>query len=58
MKLFRPTRLKMTASAAVLALGAGSAAFLMSAKPVYACAPGGGGPVGSLFDLIGGLLGW
>ncbi|WP_421861021.1 hypothetical protein [Parvibaculum sp.] len=58
MKLFRLTRLKMTASAAMLAAGAGSAAFLMSTKPVHACAPGGGGSFGSILDLIGGLLGW
>lgn len=58
MKLFRLTRLKMTASAAMLAVGAGSAAFLMSAKPVYACSPDGGGAIGSWLDLIGGLLGW
>lgn len=48
----------MTASAVMLAAGAGSVAFLMSAKPVHACAPGDGGAVGSILDLIGGLLGW
>ncbi|MFN4231193.1 hypothetical protein [Parvibaculum sp.] len=58
MKLFRLTRLKMTASAAILALGAGSAAFFMSTKPVYACSPGGGGAIGSWLDFLGGLLGW
>lgn len=57
MKLFRLTRLKMTVSAAVLALGAGSAAFLMSTKPVYACSPDGGGAIGSWLDLLGGLFG-
>jgi|3_EtaG_2_1085321.scaffolds.fasta_scaffold00029_50 hypothetical protein len=58
MKPFRLTHLRVAVSALVLGLGAGASAFFMSAKPAYACAPGGGGSLGNLLDIIGRIFGW
>ena len=53
LKLFRPTRFKVTLSAMTLALAAGAVALMLSAEPAYACSPGGGG-----LDRVTGVLDW
>ena len=56
LKLFRPTRLRMTMSATALALVTGAAAMMLTAEPAYACSPGGGG-FGQVIGIIDWLLG-
>ncbi|MDX5365568.1 MAG: hypothetical protein LPK88_03985 [Alphaproteobacteria bacterium] len=57
MKLFRPTRLKMTLSGLTLALTAGAAFMVLGAEPAHACSPGGGSPLSPFINIISWLLG-
>lgn len=56
MKLFQPTRLKVTLSGLALALASGAAFMVMGAEPAHACSPGGN-PLSPVVDILSWLFG-